>query len=297
LASKLVLIDGLNLFYRNQHRLGHLTTNEGKASGAYYGSIRSLISIVKDFQPTHLIVCWDGGAYDRKEIDPNYKGHRSRNDNEDFWHQVRSFQKLIWLLGYQNAMVPGKEADDVIASYAFEASCAGLETIVVTEDHDMYQILAEQEGERTFGSDDPGIAAVHMFKPMRREFVTAEDFVAWQEGAISSPGQYIWMMAMTGCDTDGVEGIRGIGDKRARNFLRKHQDLNTAIENEPILKENEALIRRNLRLVKLDTACQLPVSLEDAAIKPMQDVQVGNELRMWEFSSILKQLGLAQEVA
>ncbi len=48
---ELMLVDGLNMVYRNQHRLGHLSTSSGKASGAFYGSARSLIAMLNEFTP------------------------------------------------------------------------------------------------------------------------------------------------------------------------------------------------------------------------------------------------------
>ncbi len=295
--SKLLLIDGLNMAYRNQHTIGHLTKEDGTPSGALYGTARGLISMIKQFEPDYVAACWEGGENDRKEIDPSYKAHRARNDDETFWHQVRAFQQFVWHLGLGNATMPGKEADDIIASYATAASCAGDETIIISEDHDFYQCLCRAESahlDYPEGEDNLPIGPISMFKPMRKEFIDVDYWQSWNDGIL--PSHYPWVQAIAGCDTDGVQGIRGIGEKTARKFVLRHGGLLRAIEVEPKLTPHRDQIMRNLQLVKLDNWLDLPHSYTEFSWDPnhpngLMDIF----LESWEFPSIVKQIQSLQE--
>ena len=270
----LVLIDGLNMVYRNQHTIGHLSRGDGTPSGALYGTTRGLLKILWDYKPSHFVMCWDGGGKaERQKIDPNYKANRSRDTNGGMWDQVDALNELLTYCGLAHFTPTNQEADDLIAELAYDGNSSGLNTLIVSEDHDFFQHLRP---------------TVHIYRQMKKEVVKDTDFIDWYG---IDPWRYPEVMSITGDGTDNIHGIRGIGTKTAVRILNKYPNLHQALEDNK-LADHRDLILKNYQLVKHNAAGHSPFSIDtfhcgDAIADPFSVVEF---LENWEFNSISKLL-------
>lgn len=236
MATWLVL-DCNNLCYRAFYAMGRLS-HEGKATGALYGVFRDILALRDVHATDHVAFCFDHGKSIRTAVYPEYKANRHKNMTEEEEEAHESIKEQIDLLktqylkeiGFRNIFYKkGYEADDMIAS-----ACLNLneddEAIIVSTDKDMYQLLSKR---------------VHIWNPKVGKMITRKSFI--REYGIK-PKQWVDVRSISGCSTDNIKGIAGVGDKTAIKFILgtlkpdcKLYDkirLNFAIrrENEPIVK-------------------------------------------------------------
>ncbi len=271
----LVLVDGLNLFFRNQHKLGHLSTSEGSTTGGLYGSIRSILKIVKDYKPDFFMVCWDGGNQSRTAIDPEYKANRERSDDQGMWNQLEVLSLMMDDMGFGQHWEPGKEADDLIAEFTYDATQGGHTTLIVSEDHDFLQLLSP---------------STTIFKPMKKELITDEHFREWYGGL--PPWRYPEIQAITGCGTDNISGVPRVGEKTALKYLQRHGFLGRTLAKESKLTEFTEKILTNLQLVRLHGSLGSSVDymLFKVPEQILRPTRVLYSLEQFEMNSIVNNL-------
>jgi DNA polymerase-1 len=187
-----------------------------------YGLFRSLLKCKRDYPLSDVIVVWDGGHKNRDELSKEgvkqgiipqaYKENRLVTKDENTalvrWqmdHQIADVQKGLSLMSVQNVLIPGYEADDVIASYVLERSDP---CVVVTSDKDYYQVLGE---------------GVVLVDPIKAEKTTLDSFHGmyglW-------PDQWADVGALAGDLGDNIFGVPGIGEKTAVKMIVEHHDIN-----------------------------------------------------------------------
>ncbi len=275
-----LLIDGLNLVFRNQYKLGHLSRqSDGVPSGALFGSLRSILKIVNDYKPDECVICWDG-QNNRRLIDKNYKANRSSEDRSDLYNQISALEVLLSYLGIFQWRDGDQEADDLIAEFTYHYTTAGHSVLIVSEDHDFMQLLSKD---------------VEILKPMKNNIVTEQDFIDGHDGIPA--WRYPEIMAMTGCATDGVPGIKGIGERTAVKYLNKHGSFHQALYHEPKLSQNFDRIMLNYQLVKLNGA-RIGMSAQRAIAIDMKTLPekvrhikyTKDMLEQWEMNRVIQSL-------
>ena len=126
----LYLIDASGWIYRSYFAIRNMTNSKGESTNALFGFIRSVMKLMKDFQPSHLGVIFDGprNAIKREAIYPEYKAHRSEMP-QDMRYQIDRAHLFCDLMGLPQLNIPEVEADDVmgsIATWACERGSEGL---------------------------------------------------------------------------------------------------------------------------------------------------------------------------
>src|SRR4051812_22711688 len=141
---RLHLIDGSGYVYRAFHALPGLGTSRGVPTNAIYGFTTMLVKLLREEAPTHLAVVFDapGGTF-RDTLFAEYKANRVAMPDE-LRAQVGYVRRIVAAMQLPVIEVPGVEADDVIGTLTAQASGAGLETVVVTGDKDMMQLVDER---------------------------------------------------------------------------------------------------------------------------------------------------------
>jgi 5'-3' exonuclease len=140
-VTKLVLLDGYSLAYRAFYALpADLATPSGTFTNAVYGFTSMLTKLYGDEHPDQIAVVFDApnGSASRRAVDPEYKANRLETP-ELFSAQVPLIHEVLDALAIPDIVVPGVEADDVIATLAGQAAEAGIDVIVVTGDRDSYR--------------------------------------------------------------------------------------------------------------------------------------------------------------
>lgn len=240
------------------HRAFHTTLNlswKERPTGVIFSFLKSIAFLKDEFQTDHVVFCFEHPKLFRKIDFPEYKIHRNQPKRDR--HEVKAHGELcsqidllrdVYLpqIGFKNIFcVEGYESDDVMAAIA---SCASHrdEVILVTADTDLYQCLDDH---------------VMMYSPAKRAVITKTKFIR-EYGIL--PHQWAVLKAITGCATDEVPGIKGIGQTTALRYLR--QELKPDSKQYKLIHsaESKAIVRRNKRLVKLPyEGCQAPALVED----------------------------------
>ncbi len=208
---KLVLIDGHALLYRAYHALpATMVTASGESTNAIFGFLSTLLKVLAEEKPDHVIVCFDRGTTFRHERYPGYKAHRAKMP-DDLRPQVRRTEEVLQALGIPTYTHEGFEADDLIGTLARQATEAGLQTLIVTGDADALQLVDEH---------------VHVLVPGKRYSEPVHyDPAAVRERYGFDPRQLIDYKALKGDPSDNIPGVTGIGEKTALELVQRYGSL------------------------------------------------------------------------
>ena len=196
-----VLVDGSSYLFRAFHGLPPLTNSKGKDTGAIYGVINMLKSLIKQYQPTHMAVVFDAkGKTFRDDIYAEYKANRPPMPVE-LSEQIEPLHKIIRAMGIPIIIEPGVEADDVIGTLSKRATEKGYQTLISTGDKDMAQLV-----------DDNVTLINTMTNQLMDEAMVKEKFGI-------PPELIIDFLALKGDKVDNIPGVPGVGDKSAQALL------------------------------------------------------------------------------
>lgn len=237
---KAVLIDVMNLANRAAHTTGGLYRPDGLPSGVLFGILRDCLEMERIFRTNTLIFCFDSRESLRRSVYPGYKAKRAETrkaESEDkqlmrqeMHDQVNVLPGLLREAGCRNLYkVTGYEADDLVASLVLNNP--DTEFVICSSDADCFQLL--QEGRVT------------QWLPVAKHELTEKEFT---EKYGIPPVQWCSLKAWTGCATDNIEGIRGIGEKKAAQFLRG------VFPDSTVFTNRLEVYNRNIRLTKLPYA-------------------------------------------
>ncbi len=142
--KRLFVIDGSGFIYRAWFAMPSLMTAEGLSTGAIYGFVNMLLKLLRDEQPDYLCVVFDppGGSRDRKALYPEYKAHRPPTP-EELVPQLPLVRDVTRAMSLPQLEVDGFEADDVIATLVERCRVEDVETVVVSSDKDLMQLVED----------------------------------------------------------------------------------------------------------------------------------------------------------
>ena len=211
--SPLVLVDGSSYLFRAFHGLPPLTNSKGMDTGAIYGVVNMLRSLVKDYTPSHMVVVFDAkGKTFRDDIYPEYKANRPPMPNE-LRGQIEPLHKIVEAMGFSMIVEPGVEADDVIGTLARQASEQGINCVISTGDKDMAQLVTEH---------------VTLINTMTRSAMDIPGVVE----KFGVPAELIIdYLALKGDKVDNIPGVPGVGDKSAVAMLNGIGGIHEIYEN------------------------------------------------------------------
>lgn len=200
--NPLVLVDGSSYLYRAFHAFPPLTNSLNEPTGAMYGVLNMLKSLISQVQPSHIAVVFDAkGKTFRDEMFEQYKSHRPPMPDE-LRSQILPLHNIIRALGIPLLVVEGVEADDVIGTLAVQASKAGKKVLISTGDKDMAQLV------------DDNIMLIN----------TMNNTLLDREGVIEKyglpPELIIDYLALMGDSSDNIPGVPGVGEKTALSLLQ-----------------------------------------------------------------------------
>jgi len=238
----LVLVDGSSYLYRAFHGMPNLTNSRNEPTGAIYGVVNMLRSLLREYEPEHIAVVFDAkGKTFRDDMYSEYKANRAPMPDE-LRSQVEPIHEIVKAMGLPLMIVDGVEADDVIGTLCVQATQVGMKSLVSTGDKDMAQLVND---------------SVTLINTMTN-VVSDPDGVVEKFGV--RPDQIIDYLALVGDKVDNVPGVPKCGPKTAVKWLAEHGDLETIIANADQVKGK---IGETLR----DSLDQLPLSKELVTIK------------------------------
>jgi RecF protein len=154
--KRLVVIDGKSVFYRGYYAMPNLSTRDGTPTGGVYGFVSLALEAFKKLQPDYVVVAWDKPKTNirrRKEIYAEYKAGR-KPAPPDFYAQIPILHELLEALGWPLYECDDYEADDIMGTLSQQANARGVESILITSDLDMLQLIDHDKMQKIFYVND-----------------------------------------------------------------------------------------------------------------------------------------------
>src|SRR6185437_9111381 len=145
-GKKLAVIDGKSVFYRGYYAMPNLSTKDGQPTGGVFGFATMALEVIKRLKPDYVAVAWDKPKTNirkRLELYPEYKAGR-KPAPADFYEQVPVLHELLQAFGWPLYELDDYEADDIMGTLARQADKKGIETLLITSDLDMLQVIDER---------------------------------------------------------------------------------------------------------------------------------------------------------
>ncbi len=287
-SEQLVLIDGSGYIFRAFHALPPMTRGDGMPVNAVYGFTGMVMKLVDDLAPAHVAVVFDSARKTfRNDIYADYKANRT-DPPEDLVPQFGLVREATTALSLPQLEVPGFEADDLIATYAALGEAAGMETVIVSSDKDLMQLVR---------------GGVTMLDPMKQRRIAGPEV---EERFGVTPDKVVDVQALAGDSTDNVPGVPGIGVKTAAELINTYGDLDTLLASageikQPKRRENlinfaeQARISRDL--VRLRDDAPLPLPLEELKRTERDMDRLIAFLKAQDFKRLLTRVGASAEAA
>ncbi|ABS10459.1 DNA polymerase I [Shewanella baltica OS185] len=263
--NPLVLVDGSSYLYRAYYAPPHLTNSKGEATGAVYGVVNMLRSLLTRYQPSHIAVVFDAkGKTFRNDMYSEYKAQRPPMP-DDLRSQIEPLHRIIRALGLPLISISGVEADDVIGTIARQASLENRAVLISTGDKDMAQLVDEN---------------VTLINTMTDTIMGPEE-VAIKFGV--GPDRIIDLLALMGDKADNIPGLPGVGEKTALAMLTGAGSVsNLLAEPEKVAElgfrgsktmaakiiENADMLKLSYELATIKTDVELEQDWHELTIKP-----------------------------
>ena len=209
LNDHILIVDAMNTLIRSFSLLKAMNPS-GAHVGGLVGFLRSLGYVTRIFDPTRVIIVWDGkgGSGNRKNIDPNYKAQRATSrithwglydtkeeETEALIGQLYRTQDYLDCLPVQQMMLEKLEADDIMAYLAKRASKTGKKVTIVSSDKDFLQLIDDN---------------IEVYAPVKKK--TFDKSNIFEELKVL-PTNYNIVKALLGDNSDNLQGVKGLGIK------------------------------------------------------------------------------------
>lgn len=278
--NPLILVDGSSYLYRAYHAFPPLTNSAGEPTGAMYGVLNMLRSLILQYQPSHAAVVFDAkGKTFRDELFEHYKSHRPPMP-DDLRAQIEPLHKMVKAMGLPLMAVSGVEADDVIGTLAREAEKLGRPVLISTGDKDMAQLVT------------PGITLINT---MTNTILGPEEVVT-KYGV--PPELIIDFLALMGDSSDNIPGVPGVGEKTAQALLQGLGGLDTLYsEQDKIagltfrgaktmaakLEQNKEVAYLSYQLATIKTDVELELTCEQLEVQQPAAEELLSLFKQYEF--------------
>lgn len=245
MSGPLLILDVSNAAWRGYYSIKAGLSHDGEGTEVLFSLLRDIPYLQEKFDTPRVAFAFDVGKPLRCKVCPTYKAHRNKKElteeeveqRQGVRRQIYKFRKeILPEIGFNNTFAAdGYEADDIIASL-----CQNIEpwdeAVVVSTDKDLFQLVRGN---------------IRLYRPGcgDKSMVTLQSF--YQKYGIL-PERWSDVLAATGCDGDGVIGVKGIGEKYALDWVKKQLKRGGAAWQK--IYSNQHLIESNVKLVKLPYA-------------------------------------------
>lgn len=277
----LYLVDGSGFIFRAFHAIRPLNRPDGTPVNAVFGFTRMLMKLLRDTKADHIAVIFDAARRNfRNDIYPDYKGHRP-DAPEELIPQFPLIREASEAFGLHTIEIEGYEADDIIATYARQATNAGADVTIISSDKDLMQLVGDK---------------VEMFDEMKSRRIRRDEVI---ERFGVGPEKVVEVQALAGDAVDNVPGIPGIGVKTAAQLINEYGDLETLLARageikQPKRKKNlieyAEKARISLQLVTLRDDVPVDLPVDELDVPPHDLKKLVPWLTIQGFDAILAEL-------
>ena len=295
--KRAVLLDVSAIMYRAYFaNMNFRTKNE--PTGAVYGFINTLLSIINEFKPDYMAAAFDvkRSSLKRTEIYSDYKSNR-QSAPEDLITQIPRIEEVLDAFNINRYKIDGYEADDVLGSLAKQLARENIEVIIVTGDKDLSQLVEKNITVALLGKGTEG----EKFGTLK----TSNDVVNYL-GVV--PEKIPDLFGLIGDKSDGIPGVTKIGEKKALAIFSQYDSLEKIYDNIDNLKNIDGIgpsLIKNLvnekdmafmsrELAKIFT--ELDIMVEENGLQYGMDKEKLYSLcKILEFKMFIKKLGLEEK--
>ena len=279
-ARRLLLVDGTQLFYRSFFAIKGLSTSAGVPSNAVFGFVRGIHQLVEAWNPSHMVVAWDGGVpAERLELLPEYKAQRPPMP-PDLRLQYEPITEYLKCAGIPLIRIERQEADDVLASLVHWGEPLVDEILIATSDKDFYQLVSSRTALVAWGKSNQRVGPQQVL-----------------EKTGVHPGQIVEWLALTGDVVDNISGVEGMGPKTAAKLLTQFgcladmwarmDEIQSARIRQNLLVARDR-VERNLKLVQLKKDLDCSADWESFVVKPENPLAMRPFYTRMDFHSLIQ---------
>ncbi|MFQ6069575.1 MAG: DNA polymerase I [Candidatus Aminicenantales bacterium] len=276
--KKLFLIDGYSLLYRSFYAIQRLSTSKGFPTNAVYGFINTLRKLIQEHKPEYLGVVFDTrGPTVRHEAYKEYKAQRKPMP-EDLQVQISVLKNILKAMKIPLFEFEKYEADDVLGSLAQKAQEEKLQTVIVSADKDLFQLVNKNTS---------------VYNPTKELYFNEEKV---REVFGVYPHQVIDVLALWGDASDNVPGVPGIGEKTSKTLISEFGSLDNLLKNLEKIK-NQRLkekithhldeLKMSRQLVTIEKELNVEFNLEEFRLEEPDYEEVTRLFHELEFNSLM----------
>ncbi|MDO5394068.1 MAG: DNA polymerase I [Mycoplasmatota bacterium] len=288
--KKIILVDGNNLLFRSFYATAYqgviMKNSKGFPTNALYGFINMMNKIIKEENPTYIMVAFDKGKTFRHDKYDSYKAGRAEMPDE-LRVQFPKAKEVLDAMGIKHFEIENYEADDIIGTLAKRVDEEDeFVATIVSSDKDLLQLISDE-------------VEVKLLKQSGHILMTREEFKKTYQ---VEPIHMIDLKALMGDASDHIPGVKGIGEKTAINLLAKYGSLDDLYKNiesvtgktkEKLLADKEnAYMSYDLATIFRDVP--LNFELEDCLYKGINVAEFIKMLEEFEFHSMLRKMDFNQ---
>lgn len=274
--NKIILIDGNSLLHRAYHALPGLKTSKGFFTGAIMGFLRLVTKLVKEQNPTHMAVAFDLKAPTfRHKMFTEYKGTRKPMDPE-LAMQIEPLKEILSLMDIKIVSMEGYEADDILGTLSKRFDDT---TYIVTGDRDSFQLVSDST---SILWTKKGVTDIEIITPewLQNDGFTVDTFIDYK--------------ALRGDPSDNIPGVKGVGEKTARDLLTTYGNLDGVFAHADEIKgklgdtirESEEIARLSRVLATIECNAPVDCTLDDMVFKGVYSMDVKRKLAEFELQSV-----------
>ena len=290
--KKIILVDGNNLLFRSFYATAYqgviMRNSKGFPTNALYGFINMMNKIIKEENPSYIMVAFDKGKTFRHDKYDDYKAGRAAMP-EDLGLQFPKAKEVLDAMGIKHFEIENYEADDIIGTLSKTVDMEDeFIATIVSSDKDLLQLISDE-------------VIVKLLKQSGHIMMDRNEFM---ETYHVEPIKMIDLKSLMGDASDHIPGVKGIGEKTAINLIEKYGSLDGVYENldniSPKMREklendkDNAYMSYDLATIYRDVP--LPFSLEDCKYNGYDAVKFRNILEELEFHSLLKKIDISSDV-
>ena len=282
--KNLILVDGTNLLFRSYYATAYsgniMRNSNGFPTNALFGFTNMMNKIIKEENPTHIIVAFDKGKTFRHDKYKDYKAGRLVMP-EDLKLQFPKAKEMLEKMGITYYEIDNYEADDIIGTFAkFCEEDDNFTGTIISSDKDLLQLIS---------------------KTVNIKLLKSKDYIRYNEESFKSewgidPINIIDLKALMGDSSDNIPGVKGIGEKTALKLLHEYKTLDGIYKNIDSISGSTRLKLENdkesayysYELATIYREVPLEIKIEDLVYKGPNDLELNKIYEELEFYSFLK---------
>lgn len=264
----------------------NLSTREGKPTGGVYGFAVLALQILKKLNPDYVIVAWDKSKTNirsRLKLYPEYKANRKPMP-DDMREQIPLLRELLDGFNWPLMEVDDYEADDIMGALAKQAQAKGIETLLVSSDMDLLQLV-------------DGNIQLYTLKKGLTNIVHYTDELIQAEFGFSKE-KFDDYKALKGDSSDNIPGVAGIGDKTAKDLVQKYETLENIYKHiedfkgalRKNLEENKDMAYLSRELVHIMTDAPVKLDLKAADVQDANPGKIADLFHQLSFKRLVEEL-------